>query len=540
MHQDERNKHLRSEALTRESDLDALTFSMLRSASPQVMSRPAICLMNQRLSNTIYSLSCSALLVAALLATTHQCHSVALAQADDLFSDSAADPVRLFERGQNAHARGDFLKALSFYEEAIKVRPQFAEAEFQRGNVLSSLGRLVESEASFRRAIELRKVWSLPYTALGTLLVRLNRDAEAEPLLRRSMQLDSQNSLASRVLADIRLRAGDTKEALQLARRATIDPETPLATWILRAHAERLTGDKVGALASLDHILKIQPLNLFALLERAELRIADGDMAQGLDDLKSAEPLIKEDRANSSRLVAAYERMGRPKEAHRIAQSAGLLKSEPVSPGGAKVVGSPEEIEAANSEDATVARAALEKLLQQNPDNAMLLARLGDSYRTTDPSRSLDFYRRATKIQPANADYAAGYSSALVQARRFPEAVAILRRVIRSAPDNYVAHANLATALYRLKQFPGALEEYKWLLKAKPDLAVAHYFIATSHDYLGEYQDALTAYELFLAAADAKTNQLEIDKVKLRLPSLRRQISLGQGSKRKLGQPAQP
>ena len=73
-----------------------------------------------------------------------------------------------------------------------------------------------------------------------------------------------------------------------------------------------------------------------------------------------------------------------------------------------------------------------------------------------------------------------------MQARRFAEAVGILRRVIQTAPNNYVAHANLATALYELKQFAAAVAEYEWLLKAKPDLQVAYYFIATAHDYLGE------------------------------------------------------
>ena len=60
----------------------------------------------------------------------------------------------------------------------------------------------------------------------------------------------------------------------------------------------------------------------------------------------------------------------------------------------------PEEIEAANSNDPAVARKALEKLLEKNPRNAMLLARLGASYRTDDPARSLDFYRKASEIQP--------------------------------------------------------------------------------------------------------------------------------------------
>ena len=71
------------------------------------------------------------------------------------------------------------------------------------------------------------------------------------------------------------------------------------------------------------------------------------------------------------------------------------------------------------------------------------------------------------------------------------------------------------------------------MLKAKPDLIIAHYFIATAHDKLGEYQEALAAYETFLARADSSANELEIEKVKLRLPSLRQQIKLGQGVKRK-------
>jgi tetratricopeptide (TPR) repeat protein len=269
-------------------------------------------------------------------------------------------------------------------------------------------------------------------------------------------------------------------------------------------------------------------------MERAELRIASGDNERAIPDLKAAELLIAGDTAKLSRLASDYDLAGKHDEADRIAKAAGLNRQSESSEGGAlKVVGSSEEIEAANSDDPEASRKGLEVLLVKNPNNAQLLARLGATYRTIDPNRSLDYYKRAATIEPANADYATGYSSALVQARRFAEAAAILRRVIAKAPDNYSAHANLATALYELKQYPAAIEEYEWLLKAKPDLAVAYFFIATAHDYLGEYPEALSAYETFVGRADLKTNQLEIEKVKLRLPSLRRQIQLGQGGKRK-------
>jgi tetratricopeptide (TPR) repeat protein len=457
--------------------------------------------------------------------------SIGLAQNEDSFGDIGADPVKLFERGQNAHGRGNLIKALELYEEAIRIRPEFPEAEFQRANVLLALNRKADAEAGFRRTIELRKDWALPYAALGALLTGLDRDKEAEPILLQALKLEGNNNLALRMLAEIRLRAGDSTAALGLARRATDDKDAPAATWLLRAMAERGAGDNVGALASLDHILKLEPQSLPALIERAELRIKNGMKDLAILDLAKAEPLIKGETVSASRVAAAYELAGKIEDARRVAQAAGILKTASVSGDGIKVVGSPEEIEAANSEDSETARKALDALLPKNPNNAMLMARLGNAYRTSDPARALDYYRRAVEIEPKNADYATGYSSALVQARRFPDAVVVLRRVLAVAPDNYAAHANLATALYALKQYPAALSEYRWLLKTKPDLAVAYYFIATSHDYLGEYEQALEAYETFVSRADPKTNQLEIEKVKLRLPMLRRQIKLGEGVK---------
>jgi tetratricopeptide (TPR) repeat protein len=235
----------------------------------------------------------------------------------------------------------------------------------------------------------------------------------------------------------------------------------------------------------------------------------------------------------ASRLANALHQTGRTKEALAVANAAGVQLETATSPGATAPTGTPEEIEAANSPDPAIARKALEHLLEKNPRNPMLLGRLGASYRTDDPARSLEYYNKALEIQPENSEYALGYAATLVQARRFPDAVQILQRVIRVDPKNYAAHANLATALYESKRYPEAIPEYEWILTAKPEVVIAHYFIATSHDYLGEYPEALASYEKFLSVADPKTNQLEIDKIKLRLPTLRRQIKLGEGAKKK-------
>src|SRR5688572_9790637 len=204
------------------------------------------------------------------------------AAQDDPFGDSAADPIRLFERGQSAHARGELEKAVAFYEQALKVKPEFPEAEFQRGNALTSLGRLTEAEAAFRLAISHKKNWSMPHSALGALLIRAKRDADAEQSFRAALKIDANDAVALRMLSEIRVRAGDAKEALDLAKRATAIPEAPASAWVVLAVAERANGNAVAAKATLDRVLTDEPANVAALLERADV----------LTDQKNYDPAI--------------------------------------------------------------------------------------------------------------------------------------------------------------------------------------------------------------------------------------------------------
>src|ERR1041385_973149 len=330
------------------TSLDAYTFVVITFIPPRASQFTPITLlelMRRQFAylNGLFPRVHALCLLAALICSVG---SAARAQTDDAFGDGSPDPVKLFERGQNAHARGDLAKALEYYEEALKARPEFAEAEYQRGNALVGLSRFKDAEEAFRHTIQLKKDWSLPYSALGALLMRSNRDSEAEPLLRESIKLDPQNNLGVRMLADIRFRAGDSKEALELTKRATADKDAPAAAWLLRAFAERALKDNEAALLSLNRAMEIEPGNFSALVERAEIRISSGDMANAVADLRAAEGATT-DKANLSRLVADYVLAGKSDDAQRLAQSAGLTKRSPVSAAvGLKVIGTEEEIAA--------------------------------------------------------------------------------------------------------------------------------------------------------------------------------------------------
>ncbi len=519
-------------------DLDATQSCVITSKPGKPEQAPAQPSWTQAKLQMIFQSSRSFLLAIVVFILVAVCASAAAAQTVD-FTDGESDPVKLFERAQNAHAKGDLERALALYEAAIKLRPEFPEAEYQRGVALAALKRPAEAEIALRRAIELRKDWALPYSALGNLLSRSEKDKEAEPLLRRALQLGAKDFTTLDSLSTVRWRAGDKPEALALAERATEDEGAPASAWVWRGIVERANGNATAAAASLDHAVQMEPKNVAALRERAEARLAAGEYDQAIEDLKAALLIVPGDKEISLRLAKVYQLANKPDEMRRVYESIGYevfgpgVSPTPQSPGVLNVKGSAQDITAANADDPKISQPALERLIAANPKNAGLFARLGEVTRRIDPQKSAESYRHANEIDPHNPRYATGYAAALVQARRFAEAVPILRQIIASAPNEYFAHSNLALALHELKRYADALPELEWVANARPDNAVTYFYIAIAHDNLEEYQQALEAYEKFMSLADPSVNKLEIEKVNLRLPKLRDQISRGQGVKKK-------
>lgn len=440
------------------------------------------------------------------------------------------DPIKLFERGQDAHARNDYKTAIEFYDAAIRLKPEFPEAEFQRALALLVTNQPREAIAGFQRAAQLRPDWQFAFSRFGSQLAFTGAfDKEAEPILRRALALDEKDLHATVALAVLRQHAGDLNEAVKLMRIATSLPDATHETWRRRAYVEHAAGDNRAAVASITRALEFHSdVSVAYHQDRARFLLELNDRAGALADLDALKFTVSPNTHVRAVIDMAqlYARAGKPDESLRLLDA--LSEADKKLP---EVIALRTEI-AGDAGSSVEARAALEQLLAQNPRDATLLARLGAAYRRVDPVKSQGYYYRALQIDPDNAKYAVGYAAALVQARRFSEAVTVLQKVITRTPDDYPAHANLALALFELKDFRSAITEYEWIAGQRPELAPTYFFLAVAHDNLQEYQEALDAYEKFLARADTTANKLEIDKVNLRLPVLRDQIKRGQGKRR--------
>jgi tetratricopeptide (TPR) repeat protein len=454
------------------------------------------------------------------------CFLTVVAQSDD-----ETDPIKLFERGQDAHAKGDYGRAIDLYDAAIKLRPDFPEAEFQRAMALLVTKRKREALQGFNRAVSQRPDWPAAYAKFGSQLAFAgDADADAEPLLRKAIQLDDKNLEATTALAVLRQRAGELNDAVKLMRAATALPDATFQTWRRRAYIENAAGDLDAAIASITYAIEMKPAEEKALhLDRAKLRLQADDRAGALADLSIVKTSFDSSTHFSIVLDVAqlFARAGDADESIKLLGALGAddrkrpeviaLRAELASDGGST----------------TEERSALEELLKTSPRDPVLLARLGNAYRLYDPVKSQEYYYRASQIDQKNPKYAVGYAAALIQQRKFAEAEPILKHVLAASPDEYTAHTNLALALFEMKRFAEALPEYEWVAAVKPEIAATYFFIATAHDNLAEYRQALDAYEKFLSHADPATNHLEIDKVNLRLPILRAQIQRGEGAKQK-------
>jgi len=440
-------------------------------------------------------------------------------------AEADQNAVRIFNQGQDAHEKGNFAAALKYYEEALRLTPEFPEAQFQMGNALLSAGKKDEAEMAFKRAIGLRPEWSLPMASLGSLLIAKDQFSEAEKILTKAIEIDAQNSPAHVALTELRIRAKAGPDALKqllVKLRVLSSKANPTASvWAARGALERIVGDKASAKKSLAQAILLDPNNQFALYERAEIAFSEADAATVSDILRNLTRLSP-DSKNTKLLQARFlTESGKTEEAIKILD---LIKNPT-----ADILFLRNNILDNTSSNVS----ELEKRLEKQGKNPIVLGRLCALLRKDNPAKALDYCRRAWEIEPGSAAHAVGYGAALVQAKKYDDAVNIFRKLLQYVPDNFTARANLATALFQLKRFAEAKVEYQQLTEKQPTLPITFYFLAICHDNLEEFMDAMANYQQFLKLADSGVSQLEIEKVNLRLPALQKLIKQGKGKNNK-------
>src|SRR5262245_36705276 len=111
--------------------------------------------------------------------------------------DGAGQADQLIAQGNRLEDEGAFEAALALYNQALRVRPDYAKAHLNIGNALRSWGRTEQAASALREALQCSPDYAPARFNLGSLLAASNELTDAERELRESLRLQPDFAEAS-------------------------------------------------------------------------------------------------------------------------------------------------------------------------------------------------------------------------------------------------------------------------------------------------------------------------------------------------------
>lgn len=172
----------------------------------------------------------------------------------------SVDASKQYRQGITAAAAGNFTQAMSSFDRAIKLDPQYFAAYIERGNVKDGIGDLSGAIADYTTAIA----------------------------------IDSKSAIAHYNRATVLSKSGNHPAAIADYDRAiSIDPGYTQA-YMNRGNELDDAGNSQGAIASYDRAIQIRPNYALAYLNRGIAYARAGNRDRAIADLRFAAKLFKE------------------------------------------------------------------------------------------------------------------------------------------------------------------------------------------------------------------------------------------------------
>jgi tetratricopeptide (TPR) repeat protein len=100
----------------------------------------------------------------------------------------------LYSQGLGILSRDDYARAVTFFEKAVDIDPNYAEAWYQAGFCYGMLGRHTEALKSSRQASKLRPDWTETFINIGASSFALGQYKDALEAYRQAAKLDTDNA----------------------------------------------------------------------------------------------------------------------------------------------------------------------------------------------------------------------------------------------------------------------------------------------------------------------------------------------------------
>jgi len=207
-----------------------------------------------------------------------------VAGAADLIARSIAQypqPGAFCDLGVMLHMLGRLAEAEDAYRTALRLQPQYPEAQNNLGITLHTQARFDDAEAAYRAALGLRPDYAEALNNLAVTLTDLTRTEEALAACRAALCLFPDYVNAHLTRANALLAEDRTDAALAAFETAlTLHPHS-LEGLVNHGNALKRAGRQEEALARYDQALALHPGYVEARVNRSFLLLGRGDMQNG-------------------------------------------------------------------------------------------------------------------------------------------------------------------------------------------------------------------------------------------------------------------
>lgn len=190
--------------------------------------------------------------------------------------DRDAETLVLLGRTQ-FYLEDDAAAALSL-DEAIKLNPADADAQFYRGIVARQLNELDPAIRFFKKSVELEPGTARVWSELGATLAAVEKFDEAIAALQKAIALDPKDAWSLSLAGRLMLEQGKGKEGVVLLEKSLeLDPSDTQNTYNVALHYQ-LNGNPKRALELFERVAKTDPNDWHTLSKLVQLHQALGDL----------------------------------------------------------------------------------------------------------------------------------------------------------------------------------------------------------------------------------------------------------------------
>lgn len=386
--------------------------------------------------------------------------------------------------------QGMFEEAAKSFQEAVRLKPADALSHSNLASALRDLGHLDEAVAIYREAVRLKPDYAEAYLQLGITLTRQGKQQEASTFLDRAARLKPDNAEWHFMLANVQREQGKFDEAIASYRQAIkLKPD--------HTDAYNNLGLALGSQGKLDEAVSCYERVIWL---RPDYALAYNNLGNVLRDQGKFEEAItrtqqvlrfKPDYAEAhNNLGVTYARQGRVDEAVASFREAVSLK--------------PGYAEAHNNlgialrdqgklEDAV---SSCREAVRLRPEYADAYYSLGNALRDLDRfDEAAASFEQAVALKPESVESRNNLGIVYEAIGRLDDAIAQYDQVLRIKPDYVESHYNWGLALVRKGQLDEAIQRYDSALRLRPDSADMHRSRAMALLLKGDFEQGFTEFE---------------------------------------------